>query len=91
MKKKKLKHKKLSSAFSVFIIFTFLLSPLSQVLGYQLTPYSYFAGIILTPVICAIYVILPVNMLIYIMTGQSINMGIPVILKFITCISEFIS
>ena len=88
---RKLRHKKLSSSFSVFIIFTFLLSPLSQVLGYQLTPYSYFAGIILTPVICAIYVIFPINILIYILTGQSVNMGIPAILKFIKEVSEFIS
>jgi len=85
------RHRKMSASVSVFFIFTVLMSPLAKLLGYNLTLYSYIAGLILIPAINTVYILSPLAILSYILTGSYADTVIHYILKFITGTSYFIS
>ena len=73
---------------SMFLIILVGIMPISLYFGYAITPLSYVLGVFMMPVIILIYILFYTGFLINLIFGACITLGIPLIILFVSKVSE---
>ncbi len=86
-----LQNRRISQTLATYLIITLGIYPMCSFFGYSLTPWSYFTGTILIPVVSLVYIIFYVGFVVFAATGFAYTLGIPYIIKGFMLVCDYVS